>query len=273
MYVNPSDIRVLENEKAAFKIKNILKSRTGKDYPINVMLYNNNKLVRNRKIILDKPVIGIVIKVNNYDIKTDAHALAAVIQNGNLYCFNPWGGDSLSDDLNIFTSIFDLYKCTNIDIYYGKNLQKQNTRGACVGYVSNFITEMITRINNKTLPEFISLSDYDEFVEKISNPNRNSLYGHTPLNSVNRSVQVYNNMFSPKRTVANLKQTARDRGLKGYSKLKKANLERLVNTKNTTTKRTVANLKQTARNRGLKGYSKLKKANLERLINTNKINI
>ena len=108
MYVNPSDIRVLENEKAAFKIKNILKIRTGKDYPINVMIYNNNKLVRNRKIILDKPVIGIVIKVNNYDIKTDAHALAAVIQNGKLYCFNPWGGDSLSDDLNIFTSIFTL---------------------------------------------------------------------------------------------------------------------------------------------------------------------
>lgn len=92
-------------------------------------------------------VAAFMIAVIGYDANPQAlhakHAISAVKVGDTLYAFNAWGGIHLPVDNVIFNDIASMAGCSKGMQYTGDNLQSCNRLGACAGYASNFVTEIL----------------------------------------------------------------------------------------------------------------------------------
>ena len=126
-----------------------------KDVPLsfktNSMTYKNGKLA-GYVYHTNKPVVGLLIKVVNYDSSGPhvVHAISAVKIGTTLYGFNAWGASALPVDKKIFRQLATRYKCKNIQTYNGYDLQYGNQYGVCVGFASNFVLEILTLNHHHT---------------------------------------------------------------------------------------------------------------------------
>jgi len=79
------------------------------------------------------------------------HAMCAFKHQNILFCFNPWGSAyvnnrNLLPDDQIWEDLKRKYKCTDIVVYTGVNLQEHNSFGLCTGFSINFGSHMFTEM-------------------------------------------------------------------------------------------------------------------------------
>jgi hypothetical protein len=97
------------------------------------------------------------------------HAIGAFRHNDILFCFNPWGeeyiyknersGNVLPDN-HIWEYLRKRYGCHTAFVYTGDNFQQSNTKGACVGFVSEFGSHMFNFMLHQRLFKFDTQTFY-----------------------------------------------------------------------------------------------------------------
>jgi len=270
--------------------------KTGNPYPKNfrVPLTNGTlKLWRHGRPNdfvdhTNQNIVGIMISVVPYTKMN--HAISAVKYNKRLYCFNSWGIDQKPIDTIIFQNLAIAYKCTKIIIYSGKSLQKNDPHGVCVGFSSNFIIELLLRIEQNNLPYNVDMQLYNSFVYRALT-SRGICFGRQCVksNSIRYTQsKIQKNLASKQNLptehinlssmkVVQLKKLAKLHRVPKYYKLVKENLVRslqndlkvieksnLVNIRipvKPLNMMTVAQLKKYASNKKLKGRSKFTRKN------------
>lgn len=112
------------------------------------------------------PIVGIFIVVRPYKSGSmhSAHAISAVKYNDTLFAFNAWGERGLSKDKIIFEFLQRKYNCSKLFIYKGPSMQSGDPFGVCVGYATNFVMEMLVKIEEKSLPKRITNQKFNFFV-------------------------------------------------------------------------------------------------------------
>ena len=112
------------------------------------------------------PIVGIFIVVRPYSSGRthSAHAISAVKYNDTLFAFNAWGRNHLAKDINIFRKLKIKYNCSKLFIYKGPSMQAGDPYGVCVGYATNFVMEMLVKIEEGTLPIRVTQEKYNFFV-------------------------------------------------------------------------------------------------------------
>lgn len=251
-------------------------------------------------------IVGLAITVADYTTSGSylAHAISAVRYNNILFCFNSWGKSARKIDSNIFNELASLYNCKTVFIYNGPNIQAENKLGVCVGLSSNFIIEMLLKIEENKLPLRISPRKYDSFIYD-SLTSRGICFGRTCVSAdslaskfhkININLMRKENLFSnninvSSMKVSQLKSFAKNHSIKQYSGLKKANLIKKIRNELFFKKRseleniefqtspvqkqsilntmTLVQLKKYASNRKIAGRSKyIKKVNLLQFLKT-----
>lgn len=148
----------MSDGKPAQRIRRRFKTKTGKEAPhVDTWMFRRDKpstyaqhgykdgKVEGLTYHPRNKVVGILIKVYSYRGYGlhSIHAISAVKLGNTLYGFNAWGRNGLPIDSKIFRQIAKIYKCKKVDMYNGPSLQVGNAHGVCVGFASNFVTEML----------------------------------------------------------------------------------------------------------------------------------
>jgi hypothetical protein len=97
------------------------------------------------------------------------HAISAFRHNNVLFCFNPWGeqyiyenkrsGNVLPDN-HIWEYLRKRYRCHTAFVYTGDNFQQSNTKGACVGFASEFGSHVFNFMLHQRLFKFDNRTFY-----------------------------------------------------------------------------------------------------------------
>lgn len=207
--------------------------------------YVNGRLLR----INDNPlqlgtsadkVVGMIVVVTPYTVGKlhSSHAISAVKYNNTLFAFNAWGEGHKSVDNDIFNYLKNKYNCDKLLIYKGPSLQAGDPYGVCVGYATNFILEILLKIAENKMPRRPTQTKYNEFVYQVLRT-RGICFGRqcvkeetiksqwTKLEK-NLSKKAKSPLFTGKilgtETVTQLKQIAKQYGVKGLSGKPKAEL-------------------------------------------------
>jgi len=192
-----------------------------------------------KKYNFDRNIVGLSVTVNDYTTSGShiTHAISAVRYNNILFCFNSWGKSARKIDSKIFNEFASLYNCKIVFIYNGPNIQADNELGVCVGLSSNFIIEMLLKIEENKLPLRISPRKYDSFIYD-SLTSRGICFGRTcvradslasKFSKININLMRKVNLFSNNTNVSSmkvsqLKSFAKNHYITQYSGLRKANL-------------------------------------------------
>tara|TARA_B100000401_G_scaffold267274_1_gene182047 strand:+ start:1086 stop:1865 length:780 start_codon:yes stop_codon:yes gene_type:complete len=171
------------------------------------IFFNQDKIdnIQGLKNIMDKmninnqthpsDKIAMIIGVFNYskDSKEISnihknHCIAAYKINDTLYCLDPWGKDKKSVSMKIFYKIQRITNCKHLFIYNGKNLQKFDKTGVCVGLSANFLMNMGVRkqklgYQESNLP--VKKKKYDE-LRKRSPHEKNAKTLYTKIRRIAR---------------------------------------------------------------------------------------
>ena len=166
------------------------------DKSVNIQDLKNlmNKMnINNQTPASDK--IAMIIGIFNYskDSKEISnihknHCVAAYKIDDTLYCLDPWGKEKKSISTTIFYSLQKITKCKYLFIYNGKNLQKFDKTGVCVGLSANFLMNMGVRkqklgYQESNLP--VKKKKYDE-LRKRSPHEKNAKTLYTKIRRIAR---------------------------------------------------------------------------------------
>jgi len=207
--------------------------------------YVNGRLLRinNKTLNLGKStdkVLGIIIIITPYTVGKlhSSHAISAVKYNDTLYAFNAWGEGHKSVDNDIFNYLKNKYNCDKLLIYKGPSLQAGDPYGVCVGYATNFILEMLLKIAENKIPRRPTQLKYNDFVYQVLRT-RGICFGRqcvkeetirTQWTKLEKNLRkkanspVFTGKILGTETVEQLKQIAKQYGVKGLSGKPKAEL-------------------------------------------------
>lgn len=111
---------------------------------------------RNHRGLNSNGTTAMVVFVEPYmDGLHIGHAIGAFKLNDILYAFNPWGEEYIVQDQRtsrvlpdnaVWEYLRKKYRCSTVVVYTGKNFQKENSEGACVGLANDFGTYMYTHL-------------------------------------------------------------------------------------------------------------------------------
>ena len=251
--------KFIGQQRAIQHVQNTYRTLVNKESaPINTIMYNGQtalkktEVVRNTRVTeewkngrlngkiynYNDLIVGIVIIVKSYRDHV-THAICAVKYNDILLCFNSWGQDALPVDKIIFNDVKKLYHCSRTIMYEGISLQIKDPFGVCVGYASNFMLEMLIKIEAGQMPSNISQKAYDEYVYKVLT-SRGICFGRKCVksnSSLNQWRKMENNLILQndiiidesilnKMKLKNLIMLAKKHKIAKYSKLQKENLKK-----------------------------------------------
>lgn len=156
------------------------------------------------------------------------HAISAFRHNDILFCFNPWGEEyiytnkrsgNVLPDHHVWEYLRKRYRCHTAFVYTGDNFQQTNTKGACVGFASEFGSHMFNFMLHQRLFKFdapktfyhheqigslIYSAQYNAFVvslfERFKGAFANARYCNISTLTTNLFSKLKSNSVSTKRT-------------------------------------------------------------------------